>query len=214
LQGMFNGKLFTLIFLTAFGFFQAACNSTIKQIETCECNSAAGKDSLRIASLCRSMQGALLGTRFKSLEELKSIIAIEYFDEASKPGSASHKNRMVRVGHCSGGHEVISILESGVSQGDIGNARTGDVSDRLYLLVNSPYAIANRMELGKVYLLARRRADLFGEGDPAFYDLAEMSTRNINTPDLAFITTRDSSEKGYINSFNHLTAQAFITSCF
>ena len=56
--------------------------------------------------------------------------------------------------------------------------------------------------------------DFFGEGDQAFYFLAEACAKNINTPDLAFINDRDSSEKGYINTFNHITSQAFITSCF
>ena len=48
----------------------------------------------------------------------------------------------------------------------------------------------------------------------AFYDLARTSANNINTLDLAYKNERDSSEKGYINSFNHITGQAFVTSCF
>jgi hypothetical protein len=109
---------------------------------------------------------------------------------------------------------VINILETGISQGEISKARDGDLADRIQVLVKSPYAVGKRAELSKVYNLARRRTDLFGEGDPAFFDLAKAAEQNINTDDLAFITARDSSEKGYINTFNHITAQAFITSCF
>jgi hypothetical protein len=58
------------------------------------------------------------------------------------------------------------------------------------------------------------RPNVFGEGDVAFYYLAQASFRNINTPDLAFANSKDTTEKGYINTFNHITAQAFITSCF
>ncbi|MEP7127923.1 MAG: hypothetical protein ABI729_03605, partial [Chitinophagales bacterium] len=36
----------------------------------------------------------------------------------------------------------------------------------------------------------------------------------INTADIAFKNPKDSTEKGYLNTFNHMTAQAFITSCF
>jgi hypothetical protein len=37
---------------------------------------------------------------------------------------------------------------------------------------------------------------------------------HINTPDQAFVFPRDSSEKGYLNTFNHVTAQAFLTSLY
>jgi len=121
---------------------------------------------------------------------------------------------MVCLTDCSNGTKMISVLKPGMSQGDFTKARDGGFWDRLHLLINSPYAIAHRGELSKVYLLARTRTDLFGEGDPAFFDLAKAATKNINTPDLAFINARDSTEKGYINSFNHITAQAITTSCF
>jgi hypothetical protein len=82
------------------------------------------------------------------------------------------------------------------------------------LLFRCPFAVANRKDLETVYHLSRWRPEWFGEGDPAFFDLAKSSVENINTPDLAFKNPRDSTEKGYLNSFNHITAQAFITSCF
>ncbi len=162
----------------------------------------------------RSGMMALLGSRFQSFEELKSVIRIEYFTKGSTSGDSGKVNSMVLVSDCSNGHEVINILKAGISQGEISKARDGDLADRIKVLLKSPYAVGKRAELSKVYNLARRRTDLFGEGDPAFFDLAKAAEQNINTDDLAFITARDSSEKGYINTFNHMTAQAFITSCF
>lgn len=162
----------------------------------------------------QGVKGALLGTRFQSLEELKAVIRIEYL-HATDADSVTHKNCMVRVSHCSAGLEVVSLLESGASQGDIWNARYGkNISERFGLLFNAPYAVANRKDLEKVYTLSRWRPEWFGEGDLAFFDLAKASAEHINTEDLAFRNARDSTEKGYLNSFNHITAQAFITSCF
>lgn len=154
------------------------------------------------------MRGALLGSRFASFEELKSVIQIEY--DSTGPG-----NYVVRVRHCSGGREVIAVLETGISQGDISKARYGGtVGDRFALLYGCPYAIRNRKDLEKIYTLSRWRPELFGEGDLAFYDIAKSSAGHINTPDMAIKNVRDSTEKGYLNTFNHITAQAFITTCF
>jgi len=161
-----------------------------------------------------AVNGALLGTRFKSLEELKSVVRIEYFNNYTRSDSASDRNNLVRLSHCSNGMEVISILKSGVSQGDIYKARFGTIWDRIGLVFRSPYSVTNRKDVERIYTLARWRPEWFGEGDVAFYDLAEISVGNINTEDLAFRNPKDSTEKGYLNSFNHITAQAFITSCF
>lgn len=161
-----------------------------------------------------TVRGALIGTRFKSLDELKSVISIEYFNNNADSDSTIHNNSKVCIRHCSNGTEVISVLASGITQGDISNAKYGTLWDRISLLFRSPYVVRNRKDLERVYLLARLRPALFGEGDVAFFNLAETSFHNINTPDLAFANPGDSTEKGYINTFNHITAQALITSCF
>lgn len=152
--------------------------------------------------LYAGQQGALLATRFASLEELKKVVGIEY------------ESSLVRLVHCSNGLEVESVLEEGVSEKDIRNAQRGGAWEKAQVGYGAPYAVANRKDLGRISILARRRAKFFGEGDVAFYDLAETALANINTPDLAFRYPADTSEKGYINSFNHITAQAFITSFF
>ncbi len=157
---------------------------------------------------------ALLASRINSLEELKEIIEINYFNRFSEDSNGKDTRSMVRLKHCSNGVEVISELKAGISQNDIINARNGNLTDKLTLLYNSPFAIANRMDINKIYLLARVKPYLFGEGDVAFYGLAAASVRKINTSRLAYLHPRDSSEKGFINTFNHITAQAIITSCF
>ena len=47
-----------------------------------------------------------------------------------------------------------------------------------------------------------------------FFDLAEAAVERICTDQFAFQNRRDSSEKGYVNTFNHVTAQALITTFF
>jgi hypothetical protein len=62
--------------------------------------------------------------------------------------------------------------------------------------------------------LGRRRPWQFGKGDVAFYDLAEAMVQHIAAVDTIDMPARDLSEKGYLNTFNHITAQAFMTSIF
>ena len=53
-----------------------------------------------------------------------------------------------------------------------------------------------------------------GQGDVAFYDLAETMVRNIRPEDTLIMSRKDLSEKGYLNTFNHITAQAFMTAMY
>ncbi len=157
---------------------------------------------------------ALLASRFQSTDELKSVIDIDYFKGNSPSEHADSNNTMVQLRHCSNGAQIISLLESGISQKEISDVAGGDIFDKASLVLRSPYAVSNRMLIYKIFNLARRRPHLFGAGDVAFYDLALASANNINTDELAYLHERDSSEKGYINTFNHITAQALITSLF
>jgi hypothetical protein len=199
-----------LALLSFFLPFNQSCNNTNSSIE-CNCNAAASDDTTDAVTY-KTVKGALLGTRFSSLEELKSVIQIEYHPSSD---TATNKNAFVSVRHCSSGKEVTSILQTGVSQGDLHKAGYSEaIWDHIALLFHSPYAVANRKDMEKIFMLSRWKPDLFGDGDPAFFDLAKSSVGNINTPDIAFRNERDSTEKGYFNSFNHITAQALITSCF
>lgn len=201
-----------LVLLFFFFVGNQACNdANLDSSSVCALDTSAN-DSTTHTVTYKTIKGALLGTRFTSLEELKSVIQIEYHLGSD---TATNKNAYVSVRHCSGGKEVTSILMTGISQGDLYNAGHSDaIGDHIALLFRSPYAIANRKNLEKIFTLSRRKPDTFGEGDPAFFDIAKLAAENINTPDMAFRNERDSTEKGYFNSFNHITAQALITSCF
>ncbi|MEO6166015.1 MAG: hypothetical protein ABIO98_00730, partial [Chitinophagales bacterium] len=211
-----NNRFLTGLFLLVWLSCSRPQHDTIGQVQACACDTTVERDSLvtQSGTIYSTVKGALLGSRFKSFEELKSVIQIEYINENAATDSTIHGNAKVYIRHCSNGREVISVLESGISQGDIADAKDGGILDRLDIVFNSPYAVSNRKDLEKVYLLARVRPNLFGVGDVAFFNLAQTSVRNINTPDLAFANSRDTTEKGYLNTFNHMTAQAFITSCF
>ncbi len=154
-----------------------------------------------------AVKGAILTTRYASLEELKSDIKIEYFN-------GNFKKNKVRLTHNSNGQKVISELKTGVCEKDFQSARIGSFGDKLWLLWRSPYAIANRKTLTKIYHLTRRKNETYGSGDVAFFDLAEKTVHHIISDDLVFIRPQDLTEKGYLNTFNHITAQAIMTSIF
>ena len=158
--------------------------------------------------------GALLLTRFQSLEDLKKVVEIEYIEGISSSFYVMLRKPLVRLTHSSGSYEVSSVLKSGVSQSDFMHARDGGFWDRAWLALNSPYSVVNKNDMLRIYFLARRKRFIFGGGDVAFYDLALTMMYNISDADLALIPSKDLSEKGYINSFNHITAQAFMTSIF
>ena len=64
----------------------------------------------------------------------------------------------------------------------------------------------------RILYLGRRRPSFFQEGDVAFYDLAKKMVANIKP--LTPLRSEDLTEKGYLNTFNHITAQAMMTSIF
>jgi hypothetical protein len=207
----------TCLFLASLSIFfigcnQAAENTTENSFRKCTSMSG-GSDDSTDSSMYKTGRGALLGTRITSFEDIKTIIQIEYENGSDTADSTAPKSRWVRVHHCSGGREVIGVLEKGTMESDLMKAKEA-ILPRFSVLFGSPYAVMNRRDLDKVFALARILPFSFGVDDVAFFDIAKALTKNINTPDLAFKNTRDSTEKGYLNTFNHFTAQAIITSCF
>ena len=190
------------------------------QARKCECTlprdmSFANRDAKTLScnNTYPEINGGLLASRFSTLEELKTVVHIEYFNPPTAADTIG-KNAMVRLSHCSNGVAVSSELKAGIDQGEIMKIRNQGLWEKFWLAVRCPFAVFNRSNLFKINDLARRKPYRFGEGDVAFYDLAEASLANITTKELAFRFPRDTGEKGYINSFNHITAQAFLTSCF
>jgi hypothetical protein len=205
------------LFFASLSFFFIGCNqeaenTALNSFRKCTSMSWGSNDSMD-TNIYKTGRGALLGTRIASFEEMKTIIQIEYENGSITADSRAPENSWVRVHHCSDGREVIGVLEKGTTEGDLMKAKDAILS-RFSILFGSPYAVMNRKDLDKVFALARIIPVSFGVDDVAFFDIAKALVKNINTPDLAFKNTRDSTEKGYINTFNHITAQAILTSCF
>lgn len=152
---------------------------------------------------------ALLATDYSSLEDFKAAVDIVYLGDSQDSFLGT-----VKLCYEDNDELLISALTDGVTQGDLTDAHKGSIWDKLALAFRTPYAVWNRKDLSKIYMLARVRKVLFGEGDVAFYDLAEASMRNIIPINGAFDNFRDSLEKGYINTFNHITAQSVITALY
>lgn len=159
-------------------------------------------------------KGALLSTDYSSFKDLKKVIEIEYFEVVPNSWRLFNKKSMVRIHHFSNGRKVSSVMKSGISDLDITKAWTGGFWSRVRLGLSSPYLVIHRKDLLRIFNLARRRGTVFGEGDVAFYDFAETMVYNISDADIALVNSEALSEKGYINTFNHTTAQAFMTSIF
>ena len=149
------------------------------------------------------VRGALMTTRIQSLEQLKSMVKFEYFHADTLTGTKLPREPMLRITHFSNGESVCSILKQGVSEEDFIAAKYGGLWEKVKLGLHYPYSAFNRTNLMEVSILARRRPDLFQEGDVAFFDLALAMEANISEHDRATLDRRDLSEKGFLNSFNH-----------
>ena len=156
-------------------------------------------------------KGALLLTRFSSLEDFKSVVQVRYSDDLVNSSSARPQVHLI---YRSGGYEVSSELKEGISQGDFIKVRNSSYWKKIGLGITCPYALLHKKELTAIEHLGRRRPPLFGKGDAAFYDLAETMVKNIREEDRLDMSCEELSEKGYLNTFNHITAQAFMTSMF
>jgi hypothetical protein len=156
----------------------------------------------------------LLSSRIKNLDQLKTIVSIKYDRDYSGLDSIACQNSKVNLTYVSNGEQITRTMSSGISQNELSNLSSADFESQLRFVLLNPDIIRQRRELEKAYNLSRRRAYMFGPGDMAFYDIAEALIQHINTPGLAFQCPKDTSEDGYINTFNHLTSMAIMTSFF
>ena len=155
-------------------------------------------------------RGAILLTQIERYQELNSLFEIQY----SELRPVFKKVNMVSITHQNPIGTVESILTDGVSQTDLLEAQAGGVMKKIALLLRSPYAISQRNNLQSSYNLARNRSDLYGESDVAFYGIAVQMMDHIRGYDKSQIAPIDLSEKGYINTINHIVGQAFVTTLF
>ena len=188
-------------FFLAFIFLLSACSEE-----------AADSSSIQYISI-EELPDALLASRFENLEELEKVVKISYFQKGQEVMAANPLNNQVICQYGAGGQQIVSILKKGISQTEIVEAKEGDWDAITALFLNAPHSIALRKKLAYTNLLARRRQDLTAWGDPAFYDLSALTVKKIIDKE-AFVTAKDSGSKGYLNTFNHITAQALLTSIF
>ncbi|MDC1394954.1 hypothetical protein N8368_00420 [Bacteroidia bacterium] len=150
---------------------------------------------------------SLLASRFNSLDELKTVIDISY-------GKTINNASRVNLIYKDRGYTIKSVLTSGINQEHLSNAQNSSNLEKIKLTICAPYAIRQRENLKNILLMARRRPSIFWPGDIAFYDLAVSFEDKITSQKSAYLNYKDSSEKGYINTFNHVNAQIFITALF
>lgn len=172
-------------------------------------------DSLSLTDSTAGHGGeALLLTRFTSLAQFRELVDVKYLHDLIDSNEQKSAKPQVQLTYRSGDRQVISILASGISQADFIRAKKGNFLNKVALGLKSPFAVRHRKDLGCIEDLGRRKPEVYGIGDAAFYDLAEIMVQHILIDDLPGISDRDLGEKGYLNTFNHITAQAFMTSVF
>jgi len=153
---------------------------------------------------------ALMASKFEDLEALKELVRISYQEEKSLFRS---KKKSVELNFCSRLGDVYSSMSEGMSQAEILDAKRSNFTDKLEVLYSEPRVIQNRKHLKDIFLLARRRYDLYTYGDPAFYDLS-LAAFEKTYIDSNLLSARDLGEKGLINTFNHITGQAMVSSIY
>ncbi len=149
---------------------------------------------------------AILASRIKDLDEFQETVQINY--------GLKDKIPFVELIYNSNHGTVKSYLQSGISEQDILDIRKDSITQQALFVLDNPDVIRDRDYLSEIYFLARKSDYILGEGDVAFYYIAEETVNKISDPELAYIVRKDSSEKGFINTINHITAQSFITSIY
>jgi len=157
---------------------------------------------------------ALLLTRFTSLSQFRELVDVKYLGDLIDTNLSRSGKPQVQLTYHRGNRQVTSILKSGVSQANFIRAQKGNFWNKMALGFKSPFAVRHRKDLRRIETLGRRKPEIYGIGDAAFYDLAEIMVLHISTDDLPGLSDKDLGEKGYLNTFNHITAQAFMTSVF
>lgn len=203
------------LFLLCLLVVSCGCKQSQNPTNTTNKILSAVPDSIkRLAYDERAGKEALLLTRFKSLEEFKEVVTIQYATDQGDSAGSRHDRAEVKLEYSSGGVVITSVLKEGISQADFLKVKNGPLWGKMLLGLRCPYALMNKRELTSIEHLSRRRPWLFGKGDVAFYDLAEAMVNQINEEDFLDMSCEDISEKGYLNTFNHITAQAFMTSIY
>ncbi len=164
----------------------------------------------RYGTLCKP----LLACRFRDLDHLKTKVNITYNKDYTIQDTTNCTNSTANIIYVSNNERLKHVLKSGTRQSDLINIQSSNLMSKIFFTIQNLKCIRKRKELEKVHYLSRRREDIYGSRAVAFYNISEAIVKNINTPDIAIDSYRDTLEKGYLNTFNHILSQAIITSFF
>lgn len=151
------------------------------------------------------IKGPLLGTSIKSFEELNQIVDIKYNDAPKK---------YVRLLQSNSNQNIISVLTQGITEKDLSKVSKGTLTDKVILALKEPQLAIYRKDLNRCYVLSRRMGEYFGDKDISFYDLALEMTKHIQLNPFDSLYKNQKTEKGFVNTFNHVIAQSFVTAIF
>ncbi len=151
-------------------------------------------------------KGALLSTDFNSLEDFTKQVSIEYLGNPTNPS--------VRLVHHSNGKTVVSEMTSGYSDDEIRKAQHEGFLKKIKVAFSEPMLLYYGEDLRKIWSMVRKRQNVFGADDVAVFNFAEQMVEHIYEEDKQKMSEKDLSEKGYLNTFNHINGQALMTSIF
>jgi hypothetical protein len=195
--------IYLFIFLFSVGCGRSDHNHPLEEINQGAVTAFVDSDDTLVA-------GGLLLTKYQGLDDFKKDIEI-IFKCPPEDSVTKESHRGVRLIQQYKGRTIVSELNPGVSEEDFVRARDGSLWDKASMAMKSPYALVQRNNLVTIEILGRRRYRMFGEGDIAFYDLALAMNSQIVPADTLRLELDDMGEKGFINTFNHVTAQVFMT---
>lgn len=204
---MFNDYKFIsiIVILSSIAVLFSSCDKSLQQQSPVSCNY-----KTQINSSCDSCDAkhVLISTQFQSFDELKKLINIKYHEN-------SKGKRSVELRFCDQGFEASTLLYEGVSETDYTKASTGGLLKQFAFLFKYPSSVYYRKDILHAFYLSRTRANIFGPLDLAFYNISEFIRSNINTEYSRELRKIDlESEKGYLNTINHVLAQTFMTCLF
>ena len=102
-------------------------------------------DTLRLTdSTFYSGGEALLLTRFTSLAQFRELVDVKYLHDLLDTNEHKSANPKVQLTYRVGERQVISVLESGISQADFIKAKKGNFWNKVSLGIKSPFAVRHQ----------------------------------------------------------------------
>ena len=149
---------------------------------------------------------ALLTTDFESFEEFRHLVDLRYYKKGKK--------EIVRLSYSHNGHMINGELTSGYADTEIQKAQHENALKKISVFFAEMNLLRYGGDAKKIYNMVRRRPHVFGADDVAVFNLAEKMMEHIYQDEKATLPAKTLSEKGLINTFNHILGQTFFTSIY